>query len=103
MVRIGQAGERAVRAVVDIGPKVGISVNGVSRIPDGLTASAVNEVKNVASLSYTSQLRDFAQYAKDTGRQFNLFVRPDTKLSAPLMEAVKRQEVRLCTIGKACS
>lgn len=93
MVRIGQAGERAVRAAVDIGPKVGIKVNGVSRIPDGLTDTAVNEVKNVASLSYTSQLRDFAQFAKDTGREFNLYVRPGAKLSEPLLKAREAGDV----------
>lgn len=93
MVRIGQAGERAVRAAVDIGPKAGIRVNGVSRIPDGLTDTAVNEVKNVASLSYTSQLRDFAQFAKDTGREFNLYVRPGAKLSEPLLKAREAGDV----------
>jgi len=86
-VRIGQVGEAAVRAAVDIGKKVGINVNGVSRIPDGLTDTAVNEVKNVASLSFTAQLRDFAQFAKDTGREFNLYVRPGAELSVPLRNA----------------
>ncbi|MEX1827894.1 putative toxin [Luteibacter sp. CQ10] len=86
-VRVGQAGEEAVRAAVDIGPKEGIVVNGVNRIPDGLTTYVLSEVKNVASLSYTAQLRDFAQFAKSTGRGFHLYVRPGTKLSGPLLKA----------------
>jgi len=76
-----------VRAAVDIGPKVGVKVNGVSRIPGGLTDAVVNEVKNVAPLSYTSQLHDIAQFAKDSGREFNLYVRPGAQLSKPLLKA----------------
>jgi RHS repeat-associated protein len=57
-VRVGQAGEDAVRAANDIGPKVIIDVAGRTRIPDGLTPTVLSEVKNVQSLSYTQQLRD---------------------------------------------
>lgn len=55
-VRVGQAGEDAVRGAYDIGDKVPIRVAGRGRIPDGLTPSTLSEVKNVASLSYTRQL-----------------------------------------------
>jgi RHS repeat-associated protein len=68
-VRVGQAGEDAVRSAYDIGPKVPIRVAGRDRIPDGLTTSRVSEVKNVGSLSYSSQLRDYVSYAQQTGRQ----------------------------------
>jgi hypothetical protein len=94
-VRVGQAGEDAVRAANDIGPKVIIDVAGRTRIPDGLTPTVLSEVKNVQSLSYTQQLRDFAAYAQQTGRQFDLYVRPDTRLSGPLQDAVRRGDINL--------
>jgi hypothetical protein len=48
----------------------------------------LSEVKNVGALSYARQLRDYADYAKQTGRQFDLYVRPETKLSRPLLNAI---------------
>lgn len=88
-VRVGQAGEDAVRDAYEIGPKIKIDVGGRKRIPDGLTPSTLSEVKNVASLSYSSQLRDFAQYAQQTGRSFDLCVRRTTRLSGPLQRAAR--------------
>ncbi|URX61664.1 wall-associated protein [Luteibacter anthropi] len=95
MVRLGQEGEHAVRAAFDIGKKEEIVVNGVKRIPDGITDTTINEVKNVASLSYTSQLRDYAQFAKDTGREFNLFVRPGAKLTGTLEKAAAAGDINI--------
>lgn len=86
-VRVGQAGEDAVRGAYSIGDKVPITVNGRGRIPDGLTPTTLSEVKNVASLSYSRQLRNFADYAQQTGRQFDLYVRPGTTLTGPLQDA----------------
>jgi Restriction endonuclease fold toxin 7 len=62
------------------------------RIPDMLDhgAQVIGEVKNVASLSYTNQLRDFASYAQANGYQFQLTVRATTKLSGPLMTEVAK-------------
>ena len=92
---IGKAGELAVQAAHNIGPKVRIAINGRNRIPDGLTNSVLSEVKNVKSLSFTRQLRDFSDFAVRTGRRFDLFVRPSTKLSGPLQEAVQQGTVNL--------
>jgi RHS repeat-associated protein len=94
-VRVGRLGEAAVRAVVNIGPATRITVNGVNRIPDGLTARVLSEVKNVGSLSYTRQLRDFAAFAQQTGRQFDLYVRPNTQLSGPLLDAINAGYINL--------
>lgn len=94
-VRLGQAGEDAVRGAYNIGDKVPISVAGRGRIPDGLTTSTLSEVKNTASLSYTRQLRDFAQYAQQTGRSFDLYVRPTTRLSGPLQRQVASGSINL--------
>lgn len=73
-VRLGQAGEDAVRGAYDIGPKATRVINGRTRIFDGLTTSTLSEVKNVGSLSYSSQLRDYVSYAQQTGRQVDLYV-----------------------------
>jgi hypothetical protein len=94
-VRAGQVGEAAVRAATNIGPATRITVNGATRIPDGLTGTVLSEVKNVGSLSYTQQLRDFAAFARQSGRQFDLYVRPNTQLSRPLQDAVRAGEINL--------
>ncbi|HWO22671.1 MAG TPA: toxin TcdB middle/N-terminal domain-containing protein [Kofleriaceae bacterium] len=95
VVRAGQAGEAAVRSVANIGPKVSIRVAGRTRIPDGLTSSVLSEVKNVSSLSYTQQLRDFATYARQNGLRFDLWVRPTTQLSAPLAREISSGTINL--------
>ncbi len=94
-VRVGQAGESAVRLAFDIGEKAKILINGRNRIPDGLTTTVLSEIKNVESLSFSRQLRDFADYAQQTGRRFDLYVRPNTKLSGPLQEAVQQRTIQL--------
>jgi hypothetical protein len=86
-VRVGQAGEDAVRGAYDIGPKATRVINGRTRIFDGLTDDAVSEVKNVARLSYTRQLRDSAEYASANNLRFDLYVRPGARLSGPLLDA----------------
>jgi RHS repeat-associated protein len=92
---VGRAGEAAVQAAYAIGPKVPISVSGRTRIPDGLTEEVLSEVKNVAALSYTSQLRDFAAYASQTGLDFHLYVRPSTVLTRELLAEVNSGSIVL--------
>ena len=87
-MRVGQAGEAAVRSAFDIGDKAAIDVAGRMRIPDGLTETTIGEVKNVRSLSYTQQLRDFSTYASENGLRFDLYTRPETQLSGPLLDAI---------------
>ena len=94
-VRLGQAGENAVRGAYDIGPKASADIAGRTRIFDGLTDSAVSEVKNVARQSLTLQLRDSLSYAQSTGRTFNLYVRQDTYLTGPLRDAIARGDIGL--------
>ena len=101
VVRIGAEGEEAVRKAYPIGDKVLIPVGDRNRIPDGLTPETLSEVKNVKSLSYTAQLRDFDAYAKAHHLDFDLYVRapvdgvPATKLSRPLQDAVDSGEIEL--------
>lgn len=99
-VRTGQAGEAAVRAAFDIGKKEMIDVGGRMRIPDGLTNTVLSEVKNVKSLSMTSQIRDFMTYAQQNGLRFDLYVRDGAKLSKPLLDAAQKGLIHLRTIPK---
>jgi hypothetical protein len=94
-VRLGQAGESAVRSAYDIGPKASADIAGRTRIFDGLTDTTVSEVKNVARQSFTLQLRDSLSYAQSTGRTFDLYVRQDTYLTGPLREAIGRGDINL--------
>ena len=87
-VRLGQAGEAAVRGRYDIGPKAAAVVGGRARIFDGLTDDAVSEVKNVASQAYTQQLKDTLWYAQQNGLRFDLYVRRETNLTGPLQDAI---------------
>ncbi|MBS3950328.1 MAG: hypothetical protein KGZ53_06675, partial [Peptococcaceae bacterium] len=52
------------------------------RIPDQLLRSQrlISEVKNVANLSFTRQIRDYMAYAQQEGCTFELFVRETTRL-----------------------
>ena len=86
--QLGQAGEAAVRGTYDIGDKVSININGQVRIPDGLTDSTVSEVKNVANQSFTQQLRDYLDFAQQTGRSFDLYMTPTTNISGPLQDVM---------------
>lgn len=90
--QLGREGESAVRAVYNIGekPAQSILMNGRARIPDGINplARSLSEVKNVNSLSFTSQLRDYSGYAQGQGLRFDLYTRPSTQLSGPLKDAI---------------
>ena len=56
--------------------------DGINRV-----AGTLSEVKNVKYLSFTSQLRDYAAWAKQEGFTFNLYVREGAQLSGPLRAA----------------
>lgn len=90
--QLGKEGEAAVRAVYNIGekPAQSILMNGRARIPDGINelANTLSEVKNVGRLSFTRQLRDYAEYAQSQGLRFDLYTRPGAKLSGPLEDAI---------------
>lgn len=87
---------KAVRAAYAIGakPTKSIQMNGRARKPDGLTEDTLSEVKNVGKLSFTRQLRDYLAYAMEKGLSFNLYTRPNTKLSNPLRDAIDTGHVK---------
>jgi glutaminase len=64
-------------------------------MPDELTYTALTEVKNVATLSYTNQLRDFYWYANSTGRSFNPIVRANTIVSSRLQAMANAGAINL--------
>lgn len=68
------------------------------RVPDGLTATTLTEVKNVRRLSLTNQVRDFAAYSSERGLMFDLMIRTDTKLTTPLQEFVRENGINLRTL-----
>ncbi len=80
----GRAGERAVGTT---GPKTPIDINGRIRIPDRLSPGLLEEVKNVKHLSFTRQLRDFADFAKINKLDFIIHTRSTTTFSGPLQNA----------------
>jgi len=91
---LGRVGEKMADFT---GNKTRILINGRNRIPDGFDelGRTLSEVKNVNRLSYTRQLRDYADYARQNGFTFELFVRPDTRLSGPLLEAIRNGDIIL--------
>ena len=93
--RLGRAGEAASGIVRNTNRIPSASRTAAYRIPDGLSATTLSEVKNVARLSYTNQLRDFAAYAQSQSLTFELHVRRTTVLSEPLRNAVSNGEIIL--------
>lgn len=68
------------------------------RIPDELNSSVLGEVKNVGRLNYTSQLRDFAAYARQEGLAFTLYTRGSTTFSSTLQAEITSGRILLDTI-----
>jgi hypothetical protein len=86
---LGRKGEDA--AGIDPAAKVRIpSSSGTARyrIPDNITKTVLTEVKNVANLRATAQIRDFMYHAVANNQRFDLIVRSDTVLSSGLQDLV---------------
>lgn len=96
--RIGAEGEAAVRAEFNIGSKKMINVDGHIRFPDGINDTTISEVKNVARLSYTSQLKSYVSYSQQNGLQFDLYVRSTTRLSSSLLGLRTQGVIRITNI-----
>jgi hypothetical protein len=95
--RLGREGEELAGITKNTTPIPSLSGKKAYRIPDELdpVSRTIGEVKNVKSMSYTSQIRDDVAYAQQQGYRFTLTVRPTTQLSRPLTEAVSRKEITL--------
>lgn len=94
-VRVGQQGLDAL-GITQNTTRIRLPSGGY-RVPDVLdeAGGVIGEVKNVQSLSYTSQLRDYASYAQANQLQFDLYVRGSTRLSGPLQQAVSAGDINL--------
>lgn len=66
-------------------------------MPDEIDRAArvIREVKNVARLSYTSQLKDYVAYAQQQGYTFKLVVRVTTQLSRSLQKEIQSGRIVL--------
>jgi hypothetical protein len=76
-------------------PKTGVRgpKSGKMRFPDELSDGLLKESKNVASQGLTAQIKDYIEIARARGIPFELWVRPETRLSKPLRDAWRRGEV----------
>jgi hypothetical protein len=63
------------------------------RIPDRLTSTTLEEVKNVQSLSFTRQLQDFHLYSQQNSLQMILHTRPGTTFSTPLQTLINNGSI----------
>jgi hypothetical protein len=90
---VGRLGERVAR-VRAVKPRVP-SLSGTARyrIPDILTATELIEVKNVARLRLSPQLRDFLAFAESSGRTFVLLTRFDTVLAPALPRLIDERRI----------
>jgi len=70
------------------------------RMADGLTDTRLSEINNVGYLAFTQQLRDYSDYAQQTGRRFDLYTRPVTILSGPLQNAINSGRINRLDIPK---
>jgi hypothetical protein len=74
--------------------KEAIEINGRTRFADELIRYLhIKEVKNVARLSFTQQLRDYLDYAKANQLRFILVMRRTTIPSGPLKDAMDRGDI----------
>jgi RHS repeat-associated protein len=96
-VAVGQQGLQAAGITQNTTRIPSLTGTAAYRIPDGLnhTTRVISEVKNVSSLSYTNQLRDYVLWAQANNYTFELWVRPTTILSGPLQQAVSNGQIVL--------
>ncbi len=95
--RLGRAGEDAVGITQ---AKIGVKVPSSGRMvfPDKITDEVLKEVKNVKYQSLTQQLRDYLEIARARGLEYELWLRPSTKVSKPLQRLMDAGEIKRCDI-----
>lgn len=98
--QLGMQGEAAVHGAYDIGSPGAFNINGRDRMADGLTDTRLSEINNVGYLAFIQQLRDYSDYAQQTGRRFDLYTRPVTILSGPLQNAINSGRINRLDIPK---
>jgi RHS repeat-associated protein len=98
----GRAFEKGVLGILGVAKNTSRILNGEAtgaayRVPDILdkVKGVLGEIKGAQYLSYTGNLKDFINYAGKTGISFNLYVRPGTTLSRPLVQQLKNIGARV--------
>ncbi len=91
----GAIGEKAAEIVKNTEKIPSITKPGTNRIPDVLDhgAKVIGDVKNVNYQSFTSQLRDFADYAQKNSYKFILTVDQRTRISQTFQQIGQKFEV----------
>ena len=82
----GKVGELLADITTNKG-KPRFDIDGRTRIPDAIRGGQLVEVKNVASLSNTSQLKDFMAIAQKEGLIPTLCVRPGAHIATTVLDA----------------
>ena len=94
--RLGREGEAAAGIT---GSKIGVEINGRMRFPDEISPTTIKEVKNVGRQGWTRQLKDYSDLAKSEGKTFELWIRPETRVSRVLEQARRDGNVVFKFIG----
>ncbi len=78
-------------------PKRGIDIPGTTRrrYPDFVDQDELIEVKNVQQQGLTLQLKDYISFAKEKNIPMTLHVRPNTKLTKPLKQAIEDNGIEI--------
>jgi hypothetical protein len=93
VVAVGKRGEQAV-GVSGLKPRIP-SLTGTAdyRVPDIVSKTTLEEVKNVKYLSLTNQLKDYNLFSKQEGLQMILHTRSNTNFSAPLQKFIQENRI----------
>jgi RHS repeat-associated protein len=93
---VGVAGETAAGIYKNTERIVSATKTAAYRVPDQLTKTTLTEVKNVARLGLSNQIKDFQMYAREKGLDMELRVRDEsTKLSLPLRNYMEQHNIAL--------
>jgi hypothetical protein len=100
---LGRAAERAVPGKQNTTRIPSASGRREYRVPDRLNKVGIEEIKNHLKLEFRSQLQDYLDYARKTGRTFKIWVRGNasgaqTKLTPALLDLVKSKRIRIQAI-----
>jgi RHS repeat-associated protein len=70
------------------------------RVPDEVTEVSLREIKNVLRLSNTAQIREYFEYAQQSGRAFIIETRANTKMASILKREIERGNIIHKIIGR---
>jgi RHS repeat-associated protein len=93
-----QLGKQGEAAAGIMGPKVRIpSLSGTAnyRIPDALSTTTLTEVKNVAELRITDQIRDFTVFAQQNQLLFNIVTRQNATIAPSAQQFVQANRINI--------